>query len=63
MWSTEPVWNAESFQKVTTLYSDPKNAPIIWIVAGDSEEAVTRSTPHEIHSWVRSIYLEALLPC
>lgn len=41
----------KSFAKIPTRYSDP-NAPIMWIVDGDSEEAVTRSTPGEIHSWV-----------
>ncbi|EGU78034.1 hypothetical protein FOXB_11462 [Fusarium oxysporum f. sp. conglutinans Fo5176] len=40
-----------SFAKIPTRYSDP-NAPIMWIVDGDSEEAVTRSTPGEIHSWI-----------
>ncbi|EWY87747.1 hypothetical protein FOYG_09141 [Fusarium oxysporum NRRL 32931] len=46
-----PSKDAKSFAKIPTRYSDP-NAPIIWIVDGDSEEAVTRSTPGEIHSWV-----------
>ncbi|EXM19148.1 hypothetical protein FOTG_12767 [Fusarium oxysporum f. sp. vasinfectum 25433] len=41
----------KSFAKIPTRYSDP-NAPIMWIVDGDSEEAVTRSTPGEIHSWI-----------
>lgn len=52
MWSSEPVWDSESFSKIPTLYDDPERAPMIWIVAGDSEEAVTRTTPLEIHSWV-----------
>ncbi|KIW47880.1 uncharacterized protein PV06_00536 [Exophiala oligosperma] len=51
MWSSEPVWTAESFQKVPSLFDDP-DAPIIWIVAGDSEEAVTRTTPGNLHSWI-----------
>lgn len=52
MWSTEPVWHAKSFSRIPTLYSAPESAPIIWIVAADSEEAVTRTTPGELHSWV-----------
>lgn len=55
MWSTEPVWHARSFSNIPTLYSDPENAPIIWIVAADSEEAVMRSTPGELHSWVSQL--------
>ncbi|KNA98373.1 hypothetical protein FOXG_02739 [Fusarium oxysporum f. sp. lycopersici 4287] len=51
MWGSLPDWDAKSFAKIPTRYSDP-NAPIIWIVDGDSEEAVTRSTPGEIHSWI-----------
>ncbi|RGP71692.1 hypothetical protein FLONG3_6996 [Fusarium longipes] len=51
MWSTEPVWNAKSFSKIPSRYDD-KEAPMIWIVDGDSEEAVTRSTPGTIHSWI-----------
>ncbi|KAL4722253.1 hypothetical protein ACLX1H_011034 [Fusarium chlamydosporum] len=44
MWSTEPVWNEDSFSKIPSRYDNP-DAPIIWIVDGDSEEAVTRDTP------------------
>ncbi|KAH7477407.1 hypothetical protein FOMA001_g9165 [Fusarium oxysporum f. sp. matthiolae] len=51
MWGSLPDWDAKSFAKIPTRYSDP-NAPIMWIVDGDSEEAVTRSTPGEIHSWI-----------
>ncbi|KAF4440058.1 hypothetical protein F53441_12380 [Fusarium austroafricanum] len=51
MWETLPAWDAKSFSKITTRYTDP-NAPIIWIVDGDSEEAVTRTTPGELHSWI-----------
>lgn len=51
MWSSEPVWNAGSFSKIPTRYDDPE-APILWIVDGDSEEAVTRDTPGVLRSWV-----------
>lgn len=51
MWEVEPVWTSESFTKIPSLFNEP-NAPIIWVVAGDTEEAVTRSTPGEIHSFV-----------
>ncbi|KIW19665.1 hypothetical protein PV08_00239 [Exophiala spinifera] len=51
MWSTEPAWTADSFQKIPSLFDDP-NAPIIWIVAGDSEEAVSRTTPLDLHNWI-----------
>ncbi|KAF9764191.1 hypothetical protein IL306_002865 [Fusarium sp. DS 682] len=51
MWGTLPDWDAKSFAKIPTRYSDP-NAPIVWIVDGDSEEAVNRTTPGEIHGWI-----------
>ncbi|KAF5535790.1 hypothetical protein FNAPI_11971 [Fusarium napiforme] len=51
MWATLPTWDAKSFAKIPTRYSDP-NAPITWIVDGDSEEAVNRTTPGELHSWI-----------
>ncbi|EXJ93405.1 hypothetical protein A1O1_01797 [Capronia coronata CBS 617.96] len=51
MWSSEPHWSAESFQKIPSRFDNP-NAPIIWIVAGDSEEAVTRTTPGILHDWI-----------
>ncbi|KAF4990825.1 hypothetical protein FGRMN_8237 [Fusarium graminum] len=51
MWSTEPVWNASSFSKIPSRHDDP-DAPIIWIVDGDSEEAVTRDTPGVLRSWI-----------
>ncbi|KAF4345817.1 hypothetical protein FBEOM_193 [Fusarium beomiforme] len=51
MWGTLPDWDAKSFAKIPTRYSDP-DAPIMWIVDGDHEEAVTRSTPGEIYSWI-----------
>jgi hypothetical protein len=51
MWSSEPTWNAGSFSKIPTRYDDP-DAPILWIVDGDSEEAVTRDTPGVLRSWV-----------
>jgi pimeloyl-ACP methyl ester carboxylesterase len=60
MWGSLPDWDAKSFAKIPTRYSDP-NAPIMWIVDGDSEEAVTRSTPGEIHSWVSQSLLTFLL--
>ncbi|KAL9566281.1 hypothetical protein ACKAV7_009640 [Fusarium commune] len=51
MWGSLPDWDAKSFAKIPTRYSDP-NAPIMWIVDNDYDEAVTRSTPGEIHSWI-----------
>lgn len=54
MWTSEPVWTSTSFSQIPTLYQDP-DAPLLWIVAADSEEAVTRTTPGELHSWVSRI--------
>ncbi|KAL6915003.1 hypothetical protein FSST1_012763 [Fusarium sambucinum] len=51
MWATEPVWDAKSFAKIPSRYDDDE-APIIWIVDGDSEEAVTRDTPGVLRSWI-----------
>ncbi|KAF5673616.1 hypothetical protein FCIRC_7994 [Fusarium circinatum] len=51
MWATLPDWDAKSFATIPTRYSDP-NAPIVWIVDGDSEEAVNRTTPGELHNWM-----------
>ncbi|KAF5572544.1 hypothetical protein FPANT_13001 [Fusarium pseudoanthophilum] len=51
MWAALPTWDAKSFANIPTRYSDP-NAPITWIVDGDSEEAVNRTTPGELHSWI-----------
>ncbi|EWG38328.1 hypothetical protein FVEG_01580 [Fusarium verticillioides 7600] len=51
MWATLPDWDAKSFATIPTRYSDP-NAPIMWIVDGDSEEAVNRTVPAELHSWI-----------
>lgn len=51
MWLTEPVWNADSFQQIPSRFDNP-DAPMIWIVAADSEEAVTRNTPGDLYNWV-----------
>ncbi|KAG8668104.1 hypothetical protein FPOAC1_007472 [Fusarium poae] len=51
MWATQPVWDAQSFAKIPSRY-DVDEAPIIWIVDGDSEEAVTRDTPGTLRSWI-----------
>ncbi|KAI6759926.1 hypothetical protein HG531_013499 [Fusarium graminearum] len=50
MWLTEPVWDATSFVKIPCRYDDDE-VPMIWIVDGDSEEAVTRDTPGTLRSW------------
>ncbi|KAH8172307.1 alpha/beta hydrolase fold domain-containing protein [Sarocladium implicatum] len=42
MWSTEPVWTAESFQKIPSLLLDD-SAPLMWIVDGANEGAVNRT--------------------
>lgn len=60
MWAALPDWDAKSFATVPTRYSDP-NAPIMWIVDGDSEEAVNRTVPGELHSWVSQRLLASLL--
>ena len=52
MWDSGPTWNAESFQSIPNIY-DHAQAPLIWIVSGDSEEVVTRNTPSDLFSWVR----------
>ncbi|PTD07625.1 hypothetical protein FCULG_00007199 [Fusarium culmorum] len=51
MWATEPVWDATSFARIPSRYDDDE-APMIWIVDGDSEEAVTRDTPGTLRSWI-----------
>ena len=52
MWDTGPTWDAESFQSIPNIY-DQAQAPLIWIVSGDSEEVVTRNTPSDLFAWVR----------
>ncbi|KAL2207052.1 alpha/beta-hydrolase [Sarocladium strictum] len=51
MWTTQPVWDAGSFARIPSIYDNPQ-APLIWIVAGDSEEAVSRDTPGRLQSWI-----------
>ncbi|KAL7928313.1 Alpha/Beta hydrolase protein [Trichoderma chlorosporum] len=42
MQGTLPDWNAESFARIKTLFQNSKNAPILWIAEGESEEMVQR---------------------
>lgn len=49
MWNTEPVWDEDSFKTIPSLYED---GPLVWIVDGDSEEAVNRTVPPILHEWV-----------
>ncbi|KAK0385396.1 hypothetical protein NLU13_7872 [Sarocladium strictum] len=51
MWSVEPVWRAESFQKIPSLF-DNRDAPLMWIVDGDSEEACKRDVPRTLFDWI-----------
>ncbi|KAF5966688.1 hypothetical protein FCOIX_12394 [Fusarium coicis] len=51
MWADLSDWDAKSFATIPTRYSNP-NAPIMWIVDGESEEAVNRTVPAELHSWI-----------
>lgn len=61
MWLTEPVWDATSFVKIPCRYDDDE-VPMIWIVDGDSEEAVTRDTPGTLRSWVSlELLMDSLL--
>ncbi|KAM7216608.1 Alpha/Beta hydrolase protein [Rhypophila decipiens] len=52
MQDTSPSWSAGDFGKIKTLYQDPKNAPIVWIVDGDSEEIVQRSVAGEMRDMI-----------
>lgn len=52
MQDISPLWNGADFARIKTLYQDPKNAPIIWIVDGDSEEIVQRQVAREMRDMI-----------
>lgn len=60
MQESSPLWNGGDFAKIKTLYQDPKNAPIIWIVDGDSEEIVQRQVAGELRDMIRGSSLVVL---
>lgn len=62
MWSVEPVWRAESFQKIPSLF-DNRDAPLMWIVDGDSEEACKRDVPRTLFDWVSFPLVSSLMFC
>ncbi|PWZ00319.1 alpha/beta-hydrolase [Testicularia cyperi] len=48
MWNTLPAWSEESFQRIVPY----PQGPLVWIVDGADEEAVNRTTPGEMSSWL-----------
>jgi pimeloyl-ACP methyl ester carboxylesterase len=52
MWATLPKWNAVSFARIPTLYSNAQ-APLIWIADGDHDEAIIFETNRQMNDWVR----------
>jgi pimeloyl-ACP methyl ester carboxylesterase len=52
MQASLPAWDGGDFAKIETLYRDPRNAPILWIADGDSEEIVYRRVAGEIRDMV-----------
>jgi len=51
MWASLPDWDFKSFAKIPTLYNR-KQGPLIWIVDGQEEEGINRTTPYQLHDWV-----------
>lgn len=51
MWNSEPAWNGTAFGKIPSVFEEP-NAPLVWIVDGDSEEAVNRDVPRTMLDWI-----------
>lgn len=52
MQDTSPLWDGADFARIKTLYQDPKSAPIVWIVDGDSEEIVQRQVAGEMRDMI-----------
>jgi hypothetical protein len=45
-------WTARDFRQVPSIEND-RDAPIVWIVGADYEEAIERETFGEMQRWVR----------
>jgi pimeloyl-ACP methyl ester carboxylesterase len=50
LWSNQPKWNAASFARILTPFYSPE-APLIWIVGADHDEAIIFDTQIRLYHW------------